>query len=194
MAWNAACECVGGVTDTFYKSEIFKEKVLMEAKDIMTSDCATCTPTTSIEEAARIMDERNCGFIPVVDSKDKRKAIGVITDRDIVCRTIARSINPVCVAVGDCMTKWVISVSSNTSVDECFRKMEEHRVRRLLVVGPSGELEGLLSIGDIALRTSPEKLSSLVKMSTCHDNTFCKDKKKACRKSANTIEEQRARY
>lgn len=59
----------------------------MKVRDIMSSDPACCRPSSTVEEAARLMTERNCGEIPVVDSQ--QKPVGVVTDRDIACRVVA---------------------------------------------------------------------------------------------------------
>ena len=67
---------------------------MKQAKDIMTTNAVCCTPVNSVEEAAQMMVEHDCGEIPVVESKDNLKPIGVITDRDITCRVAATGKNP----------------------------------------------------------------------------------------------------
>ena len=64
----------------------------MQTKEIMTSDPACCGPETPLPEVARLMVERDCGEIPVLD--ENRRPVGVITDRDITCRTVAEGKNP----------------------------------------------------------------------------------------------------
>ena len=66
----------------------------MQVKDVMTADPACCTPDTPLAEVARLMVANDCGEIPVVEDKTRKRPIGVVTDRDIVCRTIANNINP----------------------------------------------------------------------------------------------------
>ena len=66
----------------------------LQVKDIMTKDPVCCFPDTSLEHVARLMVEHDCGEIPVVDTEESKKPVGVITDRDIACRTVAQSKNP----------------------------------------------------------------------------------------------------
>ena len=61
----------------------------MLAREIMTEDPVVCTPFDNVRAAARAMMENNCGWLPVVDDQQNRRLLGVITDRDIVCRILA---------------------------------------------------------------------------------------------------------
>jgi CBS domain-containing protein len=64
-----------------------------KARDVMTPDPACCTPGMSVDEVAQLMIHNDCGEIPVIDTDDR--LIGVVTDRDIVCRVVAEGKNPV---------------------------------------------------------------------------------------------------
>ncbi len=104
----------------------------MEAKDVMTPDPACCTPDTMLEQVARKMVENDCGEIPVVDNMATMLPVGVITDRDITCRTVAKGLNPLVMTAADCMTTPCLSVTPETSLDECCRIMEENRIREIV--------------------------------------------------------------
>ena len=123
----------------------------MKAKDLMTKDVACCTVDQSLQDAARLMVECDCGAIPVVD--EMGAPIGVITDRDITCRTVARGINPLDHRAGDFMTSPVDTVSENTSLDDCCEIMERDQIRRLVVVDRSGKCCGMIAQADIARHT-----------------------------------------
>src|SRR5207253_1851546 len=75
----------------------------MLARDIMTGNPACCTPDTNLENVAWLMLRNNCGAIPVVDSQDSKKPLGIITDRDITCRCVAQGKNPLELTAEDCM-------------------------------------------------------------------------------------------
>ena len=66
----------------------------MQVQDIMTDDVACCTADTNLGEVAQMMVENDCGAIPVVENVDGRQVVGVITDRDIVVRAVAKGMNP----------------------------------------------------------------------------------------------------
>jgi len=96
----------------------------MQVKDIMTADPACCAPHTPLPEVARLMVEHDCGEIPIVDAQ--RKPVGVITDRDITCRTVAENRNPLELTARDCMSSPVVTVASEASVEDCCKTMEDH--------------------------------------------------------------------
>ena len=66
----------------------------MQVKEVMTADPACCISETTLTEVAKMMVDNDCGEIPVVESNESKLPIGVITDRDIVCRTVALGLNP----------------------------------------------------------------------------------------------------
>ena len=113
----------------------------MTAKDLMTSDPACCTKDTSLQEIARLMAQHDCGTIPVVDSN--KTPVGVVTDRDIVCRAMAAGKNPLELAAGTVMSSPVVTVRDSDSEDAIREQMESHRIRRIPVVDRSGAICGI---------------------------------------------------
>lgn len=133
----------------------------MKVSEIMTSRPTCCTPGTDLHEVTRLMLDHDCGEIPVVESGEKLRPAGVITDRDIVCRSIALGKNPLEMRAEDVMTKTVISVTPDTTIDECCDIMEENQIRRLPVVDQNGEICGMIAQADIA-RNLPEEQAAEV--------------------------------
>src|SRR5437867_10510627 len=134
----------------------------MKVKD-MTSDPACCTSDTSLPEVARMMVDRDCGEIPVVENTSSKLPIGVVTDRDIVCRTIANGLNPLDLTAADCMSKPIVTVTPDMSLEECCRIMEEKLIRRVPVVNDRGSCVGIIAIADIALHTGKNVAGHIVK-------------------------------
>ena len=122
----------------------------MQVKDIMTPNPACCNDDTPLEKVARLMVENDCGEIPIVDDENSRRLVGVITDRDIVCRTIADGKNPLDFTAGDCMTTEVVAVTPTTALEECCRLMEDKQIRRVPVVDETGGCVGIVALADIA--------------------------------------------
>src|SRR5436190_24388934 len=103
----------------------------MQVKEVMTTDPACCAPDTPLPEVAKMMVDNDCGEIPVLENKIP---IGVITDRDIVCRIVANNINPLESRAADCMSKPIVTVTPDMSIEECSSLLEENRIRRVPVV------------------------------------------------------------
>ena len=122
----------------------------MNVSEIMTKDPACCTPDTGLEEVAKMMVDGDCGCIPVVDDKDSKMPVGMITDRDITCRVVAKGQNPLDLTAQDAMTTTVVSVTPNNSVEKCASLMEESQIRRVAVVDENGACCGIVAQADIA--------------------------------------------
>ena len=135
----------------------------MQVRDVMSRDVACCTKDTSLTDVARMMQDCNCGLIPVIQNDSSKKAIGVLTDRDIVLRTLADGKDPFQMAAGDIMTQPVITVNADASMEECAHKMQQYRIRRLVVMDRNGQCCGMIAQADLARNTSPQQTGQVVK-------------------------------
>ena len=133
----------------------------MKARDIMTKDPVLCRAETLLPEAARLMCEADCGALPVVDNQDR--PIGVVTDRDISCRVIAKGRDARQTQVRECMTEAPVCVGADASVEECCRLLEENQIRRLVVLDDDGVCCGMISQADVALHTTEHQTATLVR-------------------------------
>jgi CBS domain-containing protein len=122
----------------------------MRVTEIMTLDPACCTPDSTLPKVARLMVNMDCGEIPVVDDLESRKLVGVITDRDIVCRVVAAERDPSGVEVSEVMSSPVISVDEDADLKECEEKMAQYQIRRIPVVDAEGRITGIVSQADVA--------------------------------------------
>lgn len=135
----------------------------MQVKELMTADPACCTSENGLQEVAQMMVDNDCGEIPVVEDKKNNLPIGVITDRDIVCRTVARGLNPLDLTVADCMSKPCVTVTPDMSVEECSRILEENKIRRVPVVDADGSCCGIVALADIVLHARSSVAADVVK-------------------------------
>lgn len=132
----------------------------MRVQDVMSANPACCSPTSSIQEAARLMVENDCGEIPVLDTN--RRPMGVITDRDIACRVVAEGKGPD-TSVQDAMSTPAITVSQEMSIEECCRVMEDNQIRRVPVVDAQGVCCGIVAQADVARLGSAKMAAELVR-------------------------------
>lgn len=134
----------------------------MNVKEVMTADPACCTADTSLQEVAKLMVDNDCGCIPVVDGKDTKRPVGMITDRDITVRTVAEGKNPLDLTAGDAMSPNVTTVTPKTSLEECCNLMESNQIRRVAVVDETGACCGMIAQADIAINASDSKTAEVV--------------------------------
>lgn len=132
-------------------------------QDVMTPDVDVCEPDTELDYVARMMADRDCGAIPVVESTETMKPIGMVTDRDIVTRVIARQLDPHGRKASEAMSGNVLVVRQDMGLRECEKLMEQRRVRRAPVVDDKGRCIGMLSQADIARYAPGEETAELVR-------------------------------
>ena len=122
----------------------------MKVKDVMTTDARAIWITQSLADAAKQMWENDCGVLPII--KDGRKVVGMITDRDICMATAMRDRNPSSIFVEEVINATVYAAEPEEEVEHALQTMREHRIRRLPVLNPKGELQGIVSMNDIVLK------------------------------------------
>lgn len=120
---------------------------MTKLREIMTRDLATVDSNASVRDAARLMADRDVGDVLVIDGD---RLAGIITDRDIVVKALARGSGDAA-SVMDCMTPDVLTCSPDASVEEAARVMADNKVRRMPVV-EDGRPVGIVSLGDLATR------------------------------------------
>ncbi len=119
----------------------------MHIRDVMTPNPRFVSPDDSIQNAARIMRDEDTGVVPVCDNG---RAVGIITDRDIVVRAVAED-GQLNRPVRDFATRDVIAATPDMSTRDAAHLMSEHQVRRLPVLD-GDRLVGIVSIGDLAVK------------------------------------------
>ena len=131
------------------------------AREVMTKDPVCCTPETTLDQVAQLMREHDCGEIPVIDPAER--PIGVVTDRDIVCRVVAEGKNPLAYTAETCMTQPVATVPLDALLDDVLAIMEKNQVRRVPVVDERGRCVGIISQADVAWTGSKGAVAELVR-------------------------------
>ncbi|HHU43744.1 MAG: CBS domain-containing protein [Bacillota bacterium] len=134
---------------------------MIAIREFMTSDIKSVDAEDSIFEAAQIMKENDIGFLPVIE---EGKLVGVVTDRDLAIKGIAKKLS-IKAPIKEVMTAKCISVDSQTPIQDALKIMSDHKIRRLCIV-ENGQLAGICAIGDIAItrhfeRDAAEALSEI---------------------------------
>jgi len=121
----------------------------MKARDLMTENPSCITPDTTARQAARLMDEQDCGSLPVVESESSRRLVGVVTDRDLTVRVLARGASPD-TPVRDVMTDQVMSCNAGDALDQIEDAMAKNQVRRIPIVDEQMRVIGMVAQADLA--------------------------------------------
>lgn len=121
----------------------------MKVRDLMSQKVKWVEPNQSLEEVAKILASSDIGSVPVCQGQN---VVGIITDRDILVRAIAKGMDPKMTKVNEVMTPSVLTVSPDTDIHQASDIMAEKQIRRLPVV-ENNQLVGFLAIGDIAVET-----------------------------------------
>jgi CBS domain-containing protein len=126
--------------------------------ELATRPAVTCPLTASVVDAARIMMEADIGFVVAVDAGDR--PVGVVTDRDIVVRAVARDRHHV--TVGDVMTRHPVCVRDEATVTEAAQLMADRQCRRVALTDDAGRFTGVLSLDDL-LRVTGDELGEIAR-------------------------------
>ncbi len=136
-------------------------------RDAMTQAVKTVGTNASIEVAVRKMNKFNIGSVVVVDT-ERRRPVGIVTERDIL-RLVERYPEPLIVKVKQVMSQPVVTIDSETSIEEAARLMAKKRIKRLPVV-EEDRLVGIITSSDI-MKASPRLVSLLMELSQIRDST-----------------------
>ncbi len=122
----------------------------MKVEQLMTKSPETCRSGDSLNEAARIMWERDCGCVPITSDDGSNRVTGIITDRDLCMSSYTKGIQLGEVRVEEVMSRDLQCCGPDTSFAEAQALMAASGVRRLPVLDESGQILGLLSLADLA--------------------------------------------
>jgi CBS domain-containing protein len=122
-----------------------------DVRAFMTDAVFSCSPGQTLNVAAQLMWEHDCGVVPVVD---EQRLVGIITDRDICMATYTKGLPPAAISVGDTMARHVHTCGPGDSLERAAALMAEAQVRRLPVIDADRRLVGIISLADIA-RSAP---------------------------------------
>lgn len=121
-----------------------------KVREVMVPDVLTVEGSATVVEAAQKMQSANVGVLPVVQDGVLR---GLVTDRDLVVRALARGADPATTRVAECATRDIVCARPETTIDEAREVMADYRVGRLPVVDDGNRVIGIVTLGSLALRS-----------------------------------------
>lgn len=128
----------------------------MKVEQLMTREVKVCRADDSVNRAAQLMWEYDCGFIPVISSNGDGAVVGVVTDRDIAMATYTQGKAPIAIPITVAMSHEVIACHTADGISQAEALMRDHHVRRVPVLDQKERLVGVLSLNDIAREVQRE--------------------------------------
>jgi CBS domain-containing protein len=134
----------------------------MTCEQVMTKNPQCCLGSDTASRAAKIMKIEDVGAVPVCGSRDSRRLIGIITDRDLAIQIVAEGRDPSTTKVQDVMTREPFTCRLDDDLEAALRAMESNQIRRIPVVDNSGTLVGIITQADIATRSRDREKTARV--------------------------------
>jgi CBS domain-containing protein len=135
------------------------EERAMQIREIMTRDPVVTPPDTTLREAAKVMRDLDSGVLPI---GEEDRLLGMLTDRDITIRATAESKDPNSTPVREVMSSEIVACFEDDDEQDAAAKMQEHQLRRLVVLDRNERLVGIVSMGDLTLYTTDDRLAGEV--------------------------------
>ena len=132
----------------------------MQVKELMTRDIEFVNSNDSIKQAAEKMKELNVGVLPV---KTGNKLVGMLTDRDIVVRSVAPGLDPEQHQIIDAFSEGVVACNGDDDIKDVAQLMEERQIRRVVVKDNEEKVIGIVSLGDLAVNIGKEMVGEVLK-------------------------------
>ena len=137
---------------------------MKKCSDVMTKNPDCCLPTDSVSAVAQRMKKGNVGSIPVIESEQTRKLIGIVTDRDLALQVVADARDVKSTKAADVMTRAMITCRVDDDIQKALDAMAEHQLRRMPVVDKDNNIVGIISQADVAMRVDqPQETAAMVK-------------------------------
>ena len=146
----------------------------MKVKDVMQDDIVYLLPEASIEDCAKLMENNHIGCLPICDNN--KKILGIVTDRDIILRSIACDKNVKSTPVKDIMSTKVFFCKEEDDITNAQNLMSKEQIRRLPVVDKNNSVIGMLSIGDLCMNKNTNEqnvLNTLENICSCDKKNYC---------------------
>ena len=137
----------------------------MKVKDVMHAGVEWAGPDTPIAEIARRMRDEDIGAIPIGEND---RLVGIVTDRDIVCRGLTGEKDSRALIAGDVMSKPIVYARTDEDVEDALHIMEKNQIRRLPVLDDNKRLVGMLSLGDISQKAGRDLTAEVVRAVASH--------------------------
>ena len=137
---------------------------MKKCNEVMTKNPVCCLPDDMVAKAAQLMQSENIGSIPVIENEQTQKLVGIVTDRDLALKVIAKEEDAKSTKVEAVMTRKVVTCRAEDDLQKAMDAMSENQLRRIPIVDNDNKILGIISQADVATRVNqPDKTAAMVK-------------------------------
>ena len=137
---------------------------MKKCSEVMTKNPVCCRPDDTVAKVAQLMQRDNIGSIPVIEDEQTQKLAGIVTDRDLAMKVIAKGQDAKSTKVEAVMTRQVVTCRAEDDLQKALDAMAKHQLRRIPIVDNDNRIVGIISQADVATRVNqPEKTAEMVK-------------------------------
>ena len=137
---------------------------MKKCNEVMTKNPVCCLPNDSVAKAAELMKSGNIGSIPVIEDEQTQKLVGIVTDRDLALKIVAKGQDAKSTKVEAVMTRQIVTCHAGDDLQKALDAMAEHQLRRIPIVDNDNKIVGIIAQADVATRVNqPEKTAAMVK-------------------------------
>lgn len=137
---------------------------MKKCSEVMTKNPVCCLPDDIVSKVAQLMKSKDIGPVPIVESEQTKKLLGIVTDRDLALKIVADGRDPKTTRAKEVMTRQVVTCHAEDDLQTALDSMSGHKLRRIPVVDNNNEIVGIIAQADVATRANqPEKTGEMVK-------------------------------
>ncbi len=137
---------------------------MMKCGEVMTKDPVCSLPNNTVKKVAQLMKRENIGSVPIVEDEQTRTLVGIVTDRDLALKIVAKGRDANTTKVDKVMTRQVVTCRAEDDVQKALDAMAKNQLRRIPIVDDDNRIVGIIAQADVATRVNqPEKTATVVK-------------------------------
>ena len=137
---------------------------MKKCNEVMTKKTVCCRPDDMVAKAAQLMQSENIGSIPVIENEQTQKLVGIVTDRDLALKIVAKGQDAKSTKVEAVMTRQMVTCRAGDDLQIALDAMAEHQLRRIPIVDNDNRIVGIIAQADVATRVNqPGKTAEMVK-------------------------------
>jgi CBS domain-containing protein len=137
---------------------------MKKCNEVMTKNPVCCRPDDMVIKVAQLMQSENIGSVPVIENEQTQELVGIVTDRDLALKIVAKGHDANSTKVEAVMTRQIVTCRTDDDLQLALDAMAEHQLRRIPIVDNDNKIVGIIAQADVATRVNlPEKTAAMVK-------------------------------